>query len=75
MLFRSIKETANTLLKNTDWMIIRKIERNIDVPSIVSTYRQNVLTECDRLVNLLDNVNTVTDLIDIVQNQNWPEMN
>jgi hypothetical protein len=41
-----VKDTANKLLSQTDWMVIRKVERNVDVPADTTTYRQGVITEC-----------------------------
>ena len=31
----TVKDTANKLLSTTDWMIIRKAERNVDVPALI----------------------------------------
>jgi len=43
-----VKDTANKLLSQSDWMIIRKVERNVDVPAATTTYRQAVIAECTR---------------------------
>ena len=44
-----IKNKANQLLSPTDWKIIRKIERNIDVDTITATYRSEIIKETSKL--------------------------
>lgn len=66
-----VKDTANKLLSTTDWMIIRKIERNVDVPTETTTYRQAVIAECSRLVMAIGASTDVPALIAVVTAQNW----
>ena len=40
------KETANSLLSKTDWMVTRKSEVGTAIPSATATYRTNVRTQC-----------------------------
>lgn len=70
-----VKETANSLLSNTDWMVIRKAERNIAIPSVTVTYRAAVITEATRLETAINAATTVEALITVVQSQNWPSKN
>jgi hypothetical protein len=44
-----IKSKAGKLLQPTDWQVIRKSERDIDISSDVATERAGILTEADRL--------------------------
>ena len=67
-----VKDTANKLLAQTDWMVIRKAERNIDVPSNTTTYRAAVITECTRLVTAIESAADVSAFIAVVTTQNWP---
>jgi len=67
-----VKDTANKLLAQTDWMVIRKAERNIDVPSNTTTYRVAVITECTRLVTAIEGAEDVPAFIAVVTTQNWP---
>ena len=67
-----VKDTANKLLAQTDWMVIRKTERNVDVPSNTTTYRAAVITECTRLVTAIEGAADVPSFIAIVTTQNWP---
>ena len=68
-----VKTTAGSLLAATDWMVIRKAERNIDVPAETQTYRAAVVAECDRLEAAIAACTTVEELISVVGAQNWPK--
>lgn len=68
-----IKDTTNKLLAATDWMVIRKAERNVAIPADVVTYRAAVLTECDRLLAAIAAASNVATLATIVGAQNWPK--
>jgi hypothetical protein len=66
-----VKDTTNKLLAATDWMVIRKVERNIDIPAETVTFRAAVLAECDRLVTAIAAAADVEALITVVSNQSW----
>jgi hypothetical protein len=70
-----VKDTANKLLSQTDWMIIRKVERNVDVPADTTQYRKEVITECTRLVTAIAGAADVPALITVVTAQGWPVNN
>lgn len=70
-----IKDTTNKLLAATDWMVIRKIERNIDIPANIVAYRKAVIDECVRLESDIASKKKVETFIDVVMNQNFPSMN
>jgi hypothetical protein len=40
------KATANSQLASTDWMVIRKAERNVDIPADVATERAKIIADC-----------------------------
>jgi len=67
-----VKDTSNKLMFQSDWMIIRKIERNVDIPASMTIYRQAVIAECTRLLTAIAGASDVPALIDIVLNQGWP---
>lgn len=69
-----VKDTANKLLAHSDWMVIRKAERDIAIPEATATYRAAVLTECTRLVTAIANAADVPALVDVVTAQNWPTL-
>ena len=58
-----IKTTAGTILAQTDWMVIRKAERNVDIPSSVATYRASVVAKATELETSISAVTTVEQLI------------
>ena len=68
-----VKDTANKLLAQTDWMVIRKAERDVAIPTAVATYRAGVITECTRLVAAIAGAADVPALIAVVGAQNWGE--
>jgi hypothetical protein len=67
-----IKDTAGKLLAQTDWMVIRKAERNVDIPATVVTKRSAIVAECDRLEAAITACATVEELITVVGAQDWP---
>ena len=58
-----IKTTAGSILAQTDWMVIRKAERNVDIPSSVATYRASVVAKATELETTISAVTTVEQLI------------
>jgi hypothetical protein len=58
-----VKTTAGSILAQTDWMVIRKAERNVDIPSAVATYRASVVTKATELETAISAVTTVEQLI------------
>ena len=68
-----VKDTANKLLAQTDWMVIRKAERDVAIPTATVTYRAAVITECSRLVTAIAGASDVPALIAVVTTQGWPD--
>lgn len=68
-----IKDTTNKLLAATDWMVIRKAERDVAIPESTATYRAAVLVECDRLLAAIESSADVDELASTLSNQQWPE--
>ncbi len=67
-----VKNIANTRLAKTDWMVIRKYERDVAIPSATATYRAAVITECARLETAIANAANVDALAEVMAGQNWP---
>ena len=67
-----VKDTANKLLAQTDWMVIRKMERSVDIPAETATYRAAVIAECTRLVTAIQGCADVPALVAVVTAQGWP---
>jgi hypothetical protein len=68
-----VKTTAGSMLAQTDWMVVRKAERNIDVPAAVAAKRAAIMAECDRLEVAITGCADVEALISVIGNQNWGE--
>ena len=68
-----IKSQANSALAPTDWMVIRKAERETAIPSATVTYRAAVITECARLETAIAGAANVDALAVVMGAQNWPE--
>jgi hypothetical protein len=58
-----IKTTAGSILAQTDWMVIRKAERNVDIPADTIAYRASVVAKVDELEAAISAVTTVEQLI------------
>ncbi len=68
-----IKQIAGSLLQTTDWTIIRKAERGIDVPATIADKRAHIISEANRLETAITATTTVEELIAVLNNQNWGE--
>ena len=69
----TIKSNTNTLLKPTDYYIIRNEVEQLEIPESVSTYRAAVITESQRLVTAIAATTTVAGLITVMKSIAWPE--
>ena len=69
-----VKDTAGKLLNATDWYVIRKAERNVDMPSGVVTKRAVIVAEANRLETAVNGASTVEALIEVLNAQNWGDL-
>jgi hypothetical protein len=67
-----VKATANSLLAPTDWMVLRKIERNIVIPTKIAEYRAAVVAATTANEIAIYCVTTVDELAALVIE--WPEL-
>jgi len=67
-----VKDTAGKLLAQTDWMVIRKAERDVAIPADTVTYRAAVVAEANRLETAIAGAADVPALIAVVNAQGWP---
>lgn len=83
----SSKNIANSLLQSTDWYIIRDMERAIDVPTNVASFRTAVLThlqdletainaatDIDEFIALYTNVSDEDDNVTVAIGNDWPRL-
>jgi hypothetical protein len=68
-----VKDTAGKILAQTDWMVTRKFERDVDIPADVVTKRAAIVAECTRLETAITAATDMDAFIAVVQDQRWPE--
>lgn len=68
-----VKNTAGSLLAQTDWYVIRKAERNVEIPAEIALKRTQIVTEANRLETDIKASTTVEGLIEVLNAQNWGE--
>ena len=68
-----VKDTAGKQLAATDWMVIRKAERDVAIPADVATKRAAIIAEADRLEAAIAGAADIDAFIAVVQDQRWPE--
>ena len=66
-----VKDTAGKLLAQTDWMVIRKAERDVAIPADVVAKRAAIVDECTRLEAAIAAAADVDALKAVVDAQNW----
>jgi hypothetical protein len=69
---QQVKQTANSMLAQTDWYVVRKSEKNVDIPADIVTKRDAIRTECNRLETAITACTDVAALIAVVGSQNFP---
>ena len=58
----SVKRNTNATLAQTDWYVIRKAERNVDIPADVATYRAAIVAWATATEASITAVTTVEQL-------------
>ena len=67
-----VKSITNNSLKPTDYYILRNEVESLEIPTDVSTYRDAVITESNRVVTAIAAVDTVEELIAVMNSIAWP---
>lgn len=60
------KAAAGSALAATDWMVIRKAERGVDVPADVAAERAKIVADCDAKEASIKACTTVEELMAVV---------
>ena len=68
-----VKATAGSMLAQTDWMVIRKAERDVAIPDAVVAERAAIIAEANRLEAAITACADVESLIAVMNTQNWSE--
>ena len=61
-----IKASANSQLASTDWMVIRKAERDVAIPSEVVTERAAIIADCTAKEAAITAATTMEEFIAVV---------
>ncbi len=59
---QQVKQTAGSILAQTDWMVTRKVERDVAIPAEVVAYRASVVAKADELEASISAVTSVEEL-------------
>jgi len=62
------KVAANSLLAATDWMVIRKAERNVDIPAEVIAERAKIIDDCTAKEAAIKAATSIDELIATLTN-------
>ncbi len=60
------KQTANSILAQTDWTVTRKAERNIDIPAEAAADRAKIIADCTAKEAAIAACTTVEQLMAVV---------
>jgi hypothetical protein len=60
------KESTNKLLMYTDWMVIRKAERNIDIPADIAADRAKLIADCTAKEAAITAATTMDEFLAVV---------
>ena len=57
------KQTANSLLSKSDWMVTRKSEKGTAIPDATQTYRDSVRTACNTIETKINACSNLTEFM------------
>ena len=60
------KANANSQLASTDWMVIRKAERDVAIPSDVATARAKIIADCTAKEAAITEATTMDEFLAVV---------
>lgn len=60
-----VKTTAGSILAQTDWMVTRKVERDVDIPASIVAYRSSIVSKATELEVAIGFVSTVEELAEL----------
>lgn len=67
-----VKQSAGSILAQTDWMVTRKVERDIAIPADVVAYRASVVAKAETLELAIKAVTSVEELA--ILNLSFPQL-
>ena len=71
-----VKATQSSLLTQTDWAVIRKVDTDVDVPANIATWRAAIRTKATAIEDAIDAVADIEALIALLLSDtfNWPKL-
>ena len=66
-----VKQSAGSILAQTDWMVTRKVERDVAIPADVVAYRASVVAKAETLELAIKAVTSVEELA--ILNLSFPQ--
>jgi len=69
-----IKSQASQKLGETDWYVIRKLERNIDIPEEITAKRAAIVAECKRLEAWLESCQDALQVQGFLDGEQWKDL-
>lgn len=60
---KEVNEQAGSLLISTDWYVIRKSERDIEIPIDIASERADIVTKANGFVDAIDALKTVESVL------------
>ena len=61
-----VKEAANTQLAQTDWYVVRKFERNVDIPENIVAQRAAIVSDTEAKQQAIAACTTVEELMQVI---------
>ena len=65
----SLKETINSqqssLLIQTDWMYIRKIDKSVEIPVHIQSWRDSIQVQGDSMKSAIDAASTIEEIVEL----------
>jgi len=61
------KENANKALAATDWVVVRKAERGVEIPEDIAAERAQIIADCEAKEAAIAAATTIEELIAVVQ--------
>jgi len=68
-----IKQSSNSILSQTDWMLVRKVERNVAIPAATVAYRAAIIAEANRVEEAITEADSIESFRTAVESLTWPE--
>ena len=82
---QEVSNQQKAILNQTDWYIIRKVDKDVAIPSNIQTWRDAIRAKSKEMENAIDtasNIDAITDLILVIDEDgnktgilyDWPEL-